>query len=176
MTQRKFNRNKYKELILLVAKEGEHYGGLGQLQFNKALVDCDLTFYLETGQPMTGQKVQNERNGPISAPLVPVTREMLLEDGSLEVEAVAAGPHTKRVFKALQEPDLSYFSEDEIELVREKVKFWSAYSYDEASALSHKLFAGWHFSDEGDEIPYPSMLLSLEPASPSDRAYALELE
>ena len=174
--RREFNRQKYKELILLVAKEGERYGGLGQLQFNKTLVDCDLSFYQESGRPMTGQKIQNERNGPISSPLVPLTREMQLEDGSLTEEFVPVGPHKKKVFKATREADESLFTERELELIREKVRFWSELSYNEASTLSHRHFAGWHFSDEGDEIPYASVHLSLEPISLADRAYALELE
>jgi hypothetical protein len=170
-----FNRDKYKELVLFVVRAGAPNANFGSVLLNKILVDSDFSVYRELGQPLTGQRIQHEKMGPISVPLVPLTRDMEEIDGTLETSWGEFYGHSQKKYRALRDADLGKFSEEEIDIIGRCIDAWLPLNAEEASLESHRHFGGWSFTNNSEEIPYESAFLSMRPLSQDDRDYALEL-
>lgn len=173
--QRPFAREKYKELVLYIVNRCTSNPRFGSILLNKILVDCDFSSYVELERPLTGQKVQHEPMGPISAPLVPITRELEELDGALTMHWTEFFGNPQRRYEAKREADIKYFSPQELELVDRVISSWSNLSGKEASDLSHERFGGWVFTNDGDEIVYDSAYISLRPLTPEAFKYARDL-
>lgn len=175
MLYRQFKRDKYKELVLYVVKSAGSTPNFGSILLNKILVDCDLTAYQEIGTPLTGQKIQHERMGPVSSALVPVAREMEDFEGSLESAWADFYGNPQRRYKAKREPNMALFNDEERKIIDDRIAFWVKLNGKEASEESHRRFGGWVFTEEREEIPYDSAFLSMRPLSQGDKDYALTL-
>src|SRR5437763_1860100 len=86
-------------------------------------------------------------------------RREMVADGEVEVESV----DKRTVTRALRDPNMSCFSEDEIRLVEHVIELFRSYSAMGVSNASHDLSPGWNLVEIGEEIPLESQFISKRP-------------
>lgn len=124
---------KFKELILLISRECRDDPRFGSTKLNQILFFADFLSYEELGQPISSQVYRKLECGPVPQ-CAPAAEE------------------------SLREPNLSVFSERELEIVRRVAHaLWNLNAI-EARDLSHR-FAGWHAAAPGEEIPYSTVFV-----------------
>jgi hypothetical protein len=148
---------KLRELILYIADLSSHDVHFGAIKLNKLLFYADFLAYQRFGQPITGQEYQALPQGPAPRHLKPVIDRME-RMGELRFER-------KRRFNRIQHrpvagrgADLSKFTKEETDLIREVIRrFWDM-NATQISEESH-FFLGWQVANEGETIPYSTVLI-----------------
>jgi len=165
--------HKLRELILYVAAKSESDPNFGATKLNKILFYSDFLAYRTLGRSITGQRYQKLEFGPAPKAIVPVLREMEQERVCAQAERSHHGLRQRRVV-ALREADLSAFSAQEIDLVRDVLgELWSL-TGSEVSDLSHQ-FVGWQAAALGEEIPYGTVWIApARPLAPEEEEWARE--
>lgn len=153
-----FNRSKFRELVLYVSRESEDDVHFGATKLNKILYFSDFKAFAIMGEAITGAAYQRLERGPAPRPIVPVLREMRGEGEIDRTERRYFNLLQKRVI-ALRDPDLSDFSEQEIEIVDNVISELRILNAAQVSALSH-LETGWQVARPGETIPYHSAYIS----------------
>jgi uncharacterized phage-associated protein len=154
------NTDKLRELILFIADRCADEQ-VGDVYLNKVLFFSDAFALQHLGRPITGARYQKLPLGPAARALVPLRREMS-EKGDVEVVMVGK----RRTTRALRNPDMSGFSEDEVKLVERVMDLFRGYSATVVSDASHDLSPGWNLVEIGEDIPLQSQLISTRPPSP----------
>lgn len=149
---------KFRELILYLARSSEADASFGSTKLNKLLFFCDFLAYRSLGRSITGQEYQKLPYGPAPRALKPVCRDLTENGDCVEREEDHYGYRQQRLI-AMREADLSRFSAAEIDLVRNVLDELRSSSATEVSELSHQL-VGWQAASEGETIPYETALLS----------------
>ena len=132
-----FNEDRFRELILYIAKQCESHPFFGATKLNKLLFYSDFIAYEELGQPITGAEYMALEFGPGPRRLVPIREDMLL-DGDISIERFGA---QQRVV-AQRAPDLEHFSPEERKIVDNVIKALEYQDAEWVSELSHR-FLGW---------------------------------
>ena len=95
-----FNEEKFKELILYIARECVEDVFFGATKLNKILFFSDFIAYATTGKPITGAEYVAIEHGPAPRRLVPIREEMIM-DGDVKTErrgsqerVIAVAPRT----------------------------------------------------------------------------------
>lgn len=140
-------QQKFRELLLFIAKESKGDNKFGATKLNKIMHQADFQHFLRTGIPITGANYQRIENGPVPRALPPI-REELIKEGALTISYI--GNH--KVPVALRDPDLSYFTNSELELVREIIKKDWNKTATQVSDESHGI--SWKSRRDGASIPY----------------------
>jgi hypothetical protein len=160
----RYDKHKFRQLLLYLAKCSADDPFFGDTKLNKQLHFCDFGAYEKLGKPLTGARYQKDRHGPTARPLMPVRREME-EEGLLRVEERRRGRNTQRVTRPLEEPDMSVFSDAERQIIDGVVEKFRRSSAARVADIAHKESAGWNLVHEHEDIPYPTALIDLEPPS-----------
>lgn len=164
---------KFRELILYVARETEGDPRCGATKLNKLLFYADFRAYRRLGRPISDQRYRKEEFGPVPARVVPAVRRMV-EKGECAWAARDYFGHELRKLIPLREPDLSVFSPEEIDLVRQVIDELWELNATEVSDLSHR-FVGWQATETGEEIPYGTVFVGEpRPLSGAETAWAEE--
>jgi hypothetical protein len=168
------DRDKFRELILLVAELSEGDRPFGATKLNKLLFYIDFLAFLLHGKAVTGQRYQKLENGPAPRALVPVTKEMEAQE---EIAFVTRNYHGKeqRRIVALRSPDLSGFSGQEVQLINDIIEECRGKSAAEMSEMSHQ-FIGWELAELGEDIPYEVALVGTKKPSKEVLREATKLE
>jgi hypothetical protein len=153
-----YERAKFQELIVFIARECADHPSFGDTYLNKALFFSDAVALQTLGRPITGARYQKLPFGPAARALLPV-RDELVARGDLTVEMVG----TRRVSRAVRDADLGLFSEDEIAIVRQIIDALRGLWATEVSDLSHALSPGWKLVELNEDIPLESQFISTEP-------------
>lgn len=166
--------DKLRELVLYVCKASEADEAFGSIKLNKLLFFSDFLSYLEQGISVTGQEYQKLKNGPAPRAMLPLLNDMQ----AAQQIAIAQRRYFGRVQKrpiALREANLAGFSGQEIALVDSVMRTLRGHNGMEVSELSHQ-FSGWELAEEGETIPYSSVLLQSAPLTSQERQWARELD
>ena len=157
----KFDRNKFEELILLIALECEDHSFFGATKLNKILFFCDFTAFAELGNSITGAEYVALEHGPVPRLLVQVRNEMLKSG----VIAVQPRGNQERIV-AKRNPKAELFSAAEHHVIQDVIRKLEMENADSVSELSHK-FLGWQaawseYQATGSRstIPYESIFVS----------------
>ena len=153
-----FDREKFRELVLYVARESEDDVHFGATKLNKILYFSDFKAFAIAGSAITGAAYQRLDRGPAPRPIVPLLREMEREGEIERTERRYFNLLQKRVV-ALRDPDLSDFTEQELEIVSRVIEELQLLNASQVSALSH-LETGWQVARPGETIPYHSAYIS----------------
>jgi hypothetical protein len=174
MFEPRLNREKFKGLILYVARKCVRDEGFGKTKLNKVLWWSDFQAFARLGESITGAKYMRLPWGPAPTPLLPVLKSME-DDGLVTISARATrGGHTQERVRARREPDLSLFSKAEIKLVDRVIDaLWDKRAVG-VSNLSHKKSVGWTLAQDREIIPYETVFLSSRKPSAADRKWARE--
>jgi len=166
--------DKFKELVLYVARQSEGDQRFGATKLNKLLFFSDFIAYKVSGRPITGQEYFRIEYGPAPKRLLPLKEEMIQDGDCIEVERNYFG-QLQKVVVALREPDLSAFSGTEIALVDQIVKECSNLNAKEISGESHG-FVGWQIADDQEDIPYELALVNFGEVTEDDKKHAGEMK
>src|SRR5437773_2723399 len=72
-----YNKEKFRELIVYLAKKSEADPRLGAMKWNKLMFFADREAYGRLGHSISGARYHKIEHGPAAAALVPVRDEML---------------------------------------------------------------------------------------------------
>lgn len=166
------NQDKFRELILYVARKCTRDEGFGKTKLNKVLWWSDFQAFARLGEPITGAKYMKLPWGPAPTPLLPVLKD-LQDEGAVEVRQRAIhGGRTQERVRALREPDTSLFSEAELKLVDAVIEaLWDKKAVG-VSNLSHQKSIGWRLATDREIIPYETVFVSSRKATAADRKWA----
>lgn len=153
-----FDREKFRELLLYVARESEDDVHFGATKLNKLLYFSDFKAFAITGSAITGAAYQRLERGPAPRQILPVLSEMEREGEVARTERRYFNLLQKRVV-ALRNPDLAAFSEQEVEIIDRVISELRLLNASQVSALSH-LETGWQVARPGETIPYHSAYIS----------------
>ena len=156
-----FDRKKFEELILLIARECEGHTLFGATKLNKILFFCDFGAFAELGKSITGAEYVALEHGPVPRLLVPIRNDMV-KQGDLTVEQ--RGNQDRVIARRNAKTDL--FSPAEHFLIFDVIRELEAENADSVSELSHK-FLGWQAAwaerqatGQNTAIPYESVFVS----------------
>ena len=157
----KFDRTKFKELILLIARECEDHNYFGATKLNKILFFCDFKAFAELGSPITGAEYVALEHGPVPRHFVPV-RDELRKIGDISMDN--RGNQQRIVARRSARWEL--FSPAEQFVIHQVIRELEDEDADSVSELSHK-FLGWQAAraeqlstGKSPTIPYQSVLVS----------------
>ena len=155
--------DKAKELILYIAQQCARDEKFGAVKLNKILYYADFAVYRELGQPISGMTYRHLSEGPVPYEL-PRLRDALIKEGAASVNYVDYFGYIQERLVSEREPDVSCLTDREIALVDKAISWLEPYSAAQVSELSHAEF-GWRVTASGEEIPYRTAWLSLQPLS-----------
>lgn len=163
------------EMLLHVAKKCEEDRNFGAVKLNKLLFFADFGFFLKNGSSITGSQYTRQPQGPVPKHLVPV-RDRLLKQNRVAIQSIDRGlgfPQQKLI--ALDEPDLSMFTGEEIAEIDKVIEDFKNLNGTELSDISHDIPA-WKIAENGEDIPYDAAFLMDLPSAPQDIEVARKLE
>lgn len=163
MSEQVFNENKFKELLIYIAKASEKDPRFGAIKLNKILYFSDFAAYRLRGRSITGAKYKNLPEGPAPTALLPI-REKLITSNAIRLAKRLYYGGVQDTIEALRPADESVFNagNGELMIVDEVIKWLWNKNGREVSDLSHKE-PGWLLTDPGEMIPYRTAWLSTEP-------------
>jgi uncharacterized phage-associated protein len=167
-----FDKTKFQELILYLAKRSADDPHFGATKLNKLLFFSDFLAYGQLGSPITGATYQKLRWGPAPRQLLPTQREMK-RDGIAQVRR--ASTFTPDKTTALRDPDLSVFTAEEIAIVDEVLCELQSDNATMVSDRSHQFSVGWQVAAEQEEIPYETVFLYGGDIHPAALEYGKQL-
>jgi Protein of unknown function (DUF4065) len=155
--QQRPDDQKLRELIIYVAALSRDDPNFGATKLNKLLFYADFLAYQRFGAAITGQEYQALPQGPAPKRLKPVV-ERMRKAGDIREVTAKMGRFKQIRPVPMRSVDLSKFSGDEVDLVREVVnRFWK-FNATQISDESH-LFLGWQLGIQGETIPYSVVLI-----------------
>lgn len=153
-----FDRDKFRELIVLITDKCADDASFGDTYLNKVLFFSDASAVQAFGEPITGARYQKLAHGPAPRALIPI-REEMIEAGDVRVEMIG----NRRVTRARRRADLTRFSKEQVELVEGMINAFRGLWAVHVSDLSHELSPGWNLVELGEDIPLESQLISTTP-------------
>jgi hypothetical protein len=168
------NEEKFRELLLFIARRSEGDPRFGAIKLNKLLFYSDFMAYLRLGHPITGQPYFALENGPAPRYLVRV-REQMVKSKEIAISRKTTLSGIQERVVALREPDPNKFEPAEIDLVTEILDICKGQSGTELSELSHR-FAGWRLAGEKENIPYEVALVGNRRPTLAEKSYGVKLE
>jgi hypothetical protein len=168
------NDAKLRELILLIAEWSQADPKFGAIKLNKLLFHVDFSAFLTHEAPITGQEYFKLPQGPAPRRLKGIT-ESMIKKGEFAWQEISYFGRTQKKPIALRPADLSKFTGQEVNLIRQTVeKFWKL-SATEISDQSH-LFLGWKAVHLKETIPYNTALVSRRAPTEHERMRGLRLQ
>lgn len=162
MTEPRYRPKKFDELLVYIAEKSKDDPKLGDKKLNKLLYFADMTAYRRTGKPITGAAYQHEEHGPIARPLKKARRS--LKGKRLAVKKREYHGYPQTVTVALDDPDPSVFTEEELAIVDEILDAYKDMDGKEMEDIAHQE-PGWQMTVDGEAMPYRYALIARE-ASP----------
>jgi hypothetical protein len=154
-----FNQRKFEELIVYLARRLGPEAALGRVKLAKLLMHSDFTSYLRTGKSITGATYEKRPFGHF--PREQAGSEFDLRGHRIAIDVVDYYGLKLKEITALDDPDMSEFSEDEIAIIEGAIKRYGHESAVQLTRLAHRE-PGWALAKEREEIPYNTALLDSE--------------
>lgn len=151
------DREKLKTLVHYVVSRCEDPSKLGSIKLNKVLWVSDLSAYVTTGKPITGEHYIKQQFGPVAASMVGILNELQAEKKIVVRDTEAFG-NPKVDYIALSRPEniSRLFTADEISLVEQAIEYvCEQHTAMSISNASHDVI--WELAEIGEEIPYEAM-------------------
>jgi hypothetical protein len=152
-----FNRGKFEELIVYIARRLPPEAALGRVKLAKLLLHSDFTAYTRLGHSITGATYEKWEHGHLPRELVRSEKDMQAE-GRLREEEVDYYGLTLKHVTSDREPDMAAFTEDEIAIIEGVLRQFGHESATYLSQLSHE-DSGWALANDREEIPYETALI-----------------
>lgn len=168
-----FKGEKFRELIVYIAKRLDPSAALGRVKLAKLLMQSDFGAYERFGDSITGATYEKWEQGHLPRELLLAQRDLEAE-GAISTETVEYfGKRLKQV-TAHRDPDMSLFSEDEIAVIERALRAFGHESATYLSKLSHEEL-GWRLADWKEPIPYNTVFLGAGRVAEADLRRGQEL-
>jgi hypothetical protein len=163
-----FDRHKFEELIVYIARRLRPEAALGRVKLAKLLMHSDFGAYARLGRSITGATYEKWEHGHLPRELIIAEKDLGDDgDGSIGVEEVDYyGKRLKHV-TARRDPDLANFDEDELAVAEDAIRLYGHESAGYLSKLSHQE-VGWRLAAWKEEIPYNTFYLGTGGVSEAD--------
>ena len=166
-----FNENKFKELILYVARHSVDDKYFGAVKLNKVLYFSDFNAYRELGNSITGADYQHLNEGPAPRQFLRVKDSLIArEEATIERRVVFSMTQQRLVAAGEAKDEKDIFTLDELRIIDEVIDTLWNMTAREASKLSHEEY-GWRLTEPGESIPYSSAFFSPEPLTQEQISY-----
>jgi len=142
---------KFEELVVYLCQRCDMEKWWGRTKLAKMLYYCDFDAYRDLGSSITGAKYVRMPQGPVAEQLFPALRG-LANVRIVEIQR-PIGDFDELRPTAIDDPDLSVFSPQEIALVDQVVDRLKSKTARQLSAMAHRE-EGWRLAGPGEEIPY----------------------
>lgn len=156
---REFDRRKFEELVVYLAKRLGPEAALGRVKLAKLLMQSDFGAYQRRGRSITGATYEKWEHGHLPSELLLVQRD-LESDGSIATTTENYYGKRLKHITASRDPDLSDFDEDELAVIEGALRRYGHESASYLSYLSH-LEVGWRLTKWKEEIPYNTVYLGV---------------
>jgi uncharacterized phage-associated protein len=155
MVEREYglNKDKYKNAILYFAKKVGSGAVYGRKKLYKLFYFLDFDFFEKYDKPLTGDIYHKIQMGPAPSYLDAYALE-LKEEGALDIvkHRTGGGYEDTVVYRAVGEPNLSVFSNDEVTMLKRIVRLYGDKTGKELEILTQKE-APYLAVERGEEIP-----------------------
>ena len=152
----RFDREKFKALVLHILWRTSRVGGFGVTKLNKALWFAEARSFEAYGQPISGEEFVRDKHGPRSKHARDVCEELVVE-GLLEPFTETVGDFNAIRYRAHSPPDTSVFSGEELMLVDWWIRnIAENHTATSISSLSHDY--GWEVAELGETLPLHAFL------------------
>lgn len=173
MGEQEFNREKFNELIVYIAKRLPPEAALGRVKLAKLLMASDFGAYERFGRSITGATYEKWEHGHLPKELLLAQRDLEASD-IIRVEQVDYFGKKLKHITAQRDPNMSEFSEDELAVVETSLLQFGHESASFLSKLSH-LEIGWRLANWKEPIPYRTLFLGRGGVSEGDLRRGEEL-
>jgi hypothetical protein len=162
------------ELVLYVAEKLNNQATYGATLLNKALYLIDNIAYLKLERPISKLNYVKQDRGATPAPnqFLRIRDELIKENQLKEIKTDFFGFAQKR-YVPLRPANVNVFDKEEIVLIDQVLEMLATHNASTVSDLSHK-HVSWQVSENMDELPYYSFLLTSRPANELDLKWAQE--
>jgi Protein of unknown function (DUF4065) len=167
------NDQKFRELILYIARRCEEDPNFGKTKLNKLLFYSDFIAYAQTGEPITGQEYMRIEHGPGARKLKPILEDMQRR-GEVRIQRERKIDHDQQRILALRDPRLDEFSDHHLGIVNQIIQYLWGRTNRQVSALSHADI-GWQLARYKETIPYETVFLSDRPLTEAELEYGRQL-
>ena len=164
-----YNPNKFRHLVLYVAKQMSGAPSFGKLVLAKVLFWSDFDHFAATGEPITGHAYERMPFGPVPRRYDEELRAFQ-RSGELRIDTEAAGPFKRERPVAMVEPDMSVFSASELEIINRVISEHRTMTANQASERSHGTLA-WQVTLPNEDIPYGLACIADPTPEPTEREY-----
>lgn len=149
----KLDEEKYKNVILFLAKNVGQGSVWGKKKMYKLLYFLDFDFFEKYEKPITGDVYHKLQMGPAPHYFDVIAHE-LVEKGQLKISKGKSGPgyNDAYVYRALQKPSLSVFNRKELGMLKRVVNKYGSKTGRQLENLTHKE-APYLAVEEGEEMP-----------------------
>ncbi len=159
--------SRLRNLILYVSRRCYPCEFFGAIKLNKIIWKADFDSFAARGIPVTGREYRRQKLGPVLREMKRLHTEMLSE-GAIRVERREFGDDIVEFRTVAQdEPDLSWFNQQDMEFVEASISHYWDMTGTESSDESHGV--AWKTHANGDPMPYELSLLSDRPLRPSQQ-------
>lgn len=167
---------RFRELIIYIAQRSEADPWFGAIKLNKILYHSDFRAFERFGVPLTGVRYFRLPQGPAPKKLKHVERE-LIEEGAIRVDEVplefGRQNYRQRRTIALRDPEMRFFTADEIALIDDVIRDLWHQNAAEVSNASHDV--RWRVLQHKDPLPYEFAHLADYPVTESEERGIQEL-
>jgi uncharacterized phage-associated protein len=153
-----FDREKFEQLILYIARRLPPEAALGRVKLAKLLMLSDFTAFARLGVPITGATYEKWEHGHLPTELLGAENS-LMERGNLDQRTVDYYGKELKHTTALANPNMAAFTEDELAIVEGVLRQYGHESAAYLSYLSHQEL-GWQLAKDHETIPYHTVFLS----------------
>jgi hypothetical protein len=160
-----FNRKKFEELIIYIARRLPPQAALGRVKLAKLLMLADYTAYVRRGRSITGATYEKWEHGHLPREFIRSEKDLAVKD--VRIEPVDYYGKELKHITAQRDPDMRDFDEDELAIIEGVLKFYGHESASYLSQLSHEEL-GWRLADQREVIPYQTIFLSKTGPADSD--------
>lgn len=169
-----FNQQKFRELVLHIAKKSVDDPWFGAVKLNKILYYADFIAYRKLGHSITGATYRKLNEGPAPREMLAI-RKLMLDVNEIEIEHRQYFSGIQQRIIPLRDPNKKILSLEERSIVNETIsELWSMNAR-QVSDYSH-MEIGWKAARSGEEIPYETAWLSSEPIPQDAEEYWREAQ
>ena len=168
-----FNAEKFRELLVYVARKCEADPTFGPIKLNKIFYYADFAAFRQLGEPITGATYYRLWEGPAPREMVAERRALIAGgDAKIVKEQHFTGVLRRLVIAPGREPDRELFAPGELKIVDQVVAFFWGRSAREVAEYSQRE-TGYLIVKDGQSIHYESTHLHATPPEQEDEEAVL---
>lgn len=143
---------KLKEVILHISEVCKDEPEYGATKLNKILFVIDFYAFSILEKPITEAKYFHLVNGPAPKEMLQAQDELIVE-GKAEIQKEEYFGRTQKRLVPIEGPDLSIFSKEEREIMKEVIDSTRGFNARKLSDWTHEL-SPWILTEDKEDIPF----------------------